>query len=187
MTGRAAFAVLLVAGCGAQLGPGSGDDNGQTPDAKTWRDAGVDAPIDARPCMGGTMAQVGPDNSCFVFIATPMTYVNAKAACVGMSAHLAYLKSAALDAFAEQFVGSANTWIGLTDRATEGTFVWDDGTALGFSNWHAGEPNSGGTGATYQEDCAIIAGARIDKQWDDRPCDASEVTTSGMFATLCNY
>jgi hypothetical protein len=187
MTGRAAVAVLCVAGCNAQLGPGGGDDNFQVPDAKVYRDAGADSPVDARPCMGGTMAQVAPDGSCFVLISTPVTYVDAKAACTAMSAHLAYVKTAALDTFAETFVGNINTWIGLTDRATEGSFIWDDGSALVFSNWAAGEPNSGGLNATYQEDCAIIAGARPTKQWDDRPCDASEVPTSGMFATLCQY
>lgn len=187
MTCRAAFAVLVMAGCQAHLGPGAGDDDGITVDAKLWRDAAVDAPVDAQPCQGGSMAQVGPDGSCFVFVATPATYADAKAACAAMNAHLAYLKTAALDAFAEQFVGTANTFIGLTDRATEGTFVWDDGTPLVFSAWHTGEPNSGGTGATYQEDCAIIAGARVDKLWDDRPCDASEVPTSGVFSYLCQY
>lgn len=187
MTGRAAVAVLCVAGCNAQLGPGGGDDNSQVPDAKVHLDAGADAPVDARPCMGGTMAQVAPDGSCLVFISTPVTYVDAKAACTAMSAHLAYLKSAALDTFAEAFIGTADTWIGLTDRATEGTFIWDDGSALVFANWASGEPNSGGLNATYQEDCAIIAGMRPTKQWDDRPCDASEVPTSGMFATLCQY
>jgi hypothetical protein len=187
MTCRAAFAVLAMAGCQAHLGPGTGDDDGITVDAKVWRDAAIDAPVDARPCQGGTMAQVGPDGSCFVFVSTPKTYVDAKAACAAMNAHLAYLKTAALDTFAEQFIGSADTFIGLTDRVTEGTFVWDDGTPLTFSAWHTGEPNSGGTGATYQEDCAIIAGARIDKQWDDRPCDATEVPTSGVFSYLCQY
>lgn len=130
---------------------------------------------------------VAPDGSCFVFVNTPVTYLAAKQACMNMNAHLAYLKTAALDTAAEAFVGTANTWIGASDLATEGTFVWDDGSALTFTNWHAGEPNSGGTGATYQEDCVIIAGARVDKQWDDRPCDASEVAASGMFAYLCHY
>ena len=64
--------------------------------------------------------------------------------------------------------------------------MWDDGTPLGYSNWHTGEPNNGGSGATYQEDCTIIAGARVGAQWDDRPCDASEVPNSGTFAYLCD-
>ncbi len=187
MTGRAAIAVLCVAGCNAQLGAGNDDDSFQVPDAKVDRDAGADAPVDARPCMGGTMAQLAPDGSCLVFISTPMTYVSAKAACTAMNAHLAFPKSAGVDGFAETMVGTTNTWIGLTDRATEGTFVWDDGSALVYTNWGTGEPNNGGTGSTYQEDCAIIAGAKVDKGWDDRPCDATEVPTSGNFAALCQY
>jgi hypothetical protein len=188
MTGRAAVAVLLVAACDAQLGSGGGDDMPLvTPDAKVFRDAGADAPPDARPCMGGSKAQVAPDGSCFVFVSTPKINVDAKADCAAMNAHLAYLKSATLDAFAETFVGTTNTWIGLTDRAVEMTFVWDDGSALAYTNWGAGEPNNGGSGATYQEDCGILAGAKLDKGWDDRPCDATEVSTSGMFASLCQY
>jgi hypothetical protein len=185
MTDRAAYALLLVAGCGAELGPGGGQADGSVVDGNVPRDSAI-AMVDARPCMGGDTAQVGPDGTCFVHVGTPVTYAAATAACMAMSAHLAYLKSASVDMFAEQFVGTANTWIGGTDLATEGSFVWDDGTAFTFTNWHAGEPNNGG-GGTYQEDCVIIAGARVDKQWDDRPCDASEVPTSGNFAYLCNY
>ena len=186
MRAVAAYAVLLVAGCGARVGGGGpGDDTFETPDAKVWRDAAIDAPPDARPCMGGTMAQGAPDGSCLVFVATPITYVAAKAACAAMNAHLAYLKTAALDTFAEQFIGMTETWIGATDRVTENTFLWDDGTAVAFTNWGMSEPNNGGN--TYQEDCVIIAGMRATKQWDDRPCDATEVPTSGSFAYLCQY
>src|SRR5690606_32247992 len=129
---------------------------------------------------------VAPDGSCLVFVATPATYLDAKAACAAMDAHLAYLKTAAVDMVAEELVGTTDTWIGLTDRAVEGTFVWDDGTPLSFTNWHAGEPNDGGDDP-IAEDCVIIAGARVGKGWDDRPCDPSEVPTSGMFAYLCHY
>jgi hypothetical protein len=183
MTGRAAFAVGLLAGCGAHLG---GGDSDATPgDSVIYRDASSDGLVDGRPCTGGTTAMTGPDGSCFVFVATPKTYLLAKAACEAMNAHLAYIKSAALDTFAEGFIGAVDTWIGGSDRATEMTFVWEDGTPFVFTNWHTGEPNNGG--GTYQEDCVIIAGARVDKQWDDRPCDATEVATSGNFAYLCNY
>lgn len=193
MTCRLAFAQLAsalaaLAACDASLGGGGGAQDaavavdGRPQDART-----TDAPFDARPCMGGTMAQSAPDGSCLVFVSTPATYANARTACMGMNAHLAYLKTAAVDTFAEAFIGAVDTWIGGNDIATEMAFVWDDGTAFSFTNWHTGEPNSGGTGATYQEDCVIIAGSRVDKQWDDRPCDASEIATSGMFAYLCQY
>jgi hypothetical protein len=180
MTRRAACALVVVAACGAELGGG-----GNVIDGALLRDAGVDAPPDARPCTGGDKAMVGPDGSCFVHVTTPKTYLQAKAACEAMNAHLAYLKTAQLDTFAEAFIGTLDTWIGGSDRATEMTFVWEDNTPFVFTNWHTNEPNNGG--GTYQEDCVIIAGARVDKQWDDRPCDASEVALSGNFAYLCNY
>jgi len=184
----AALALLVAAGCQATLGPGEDDTDFKVPDAQVPRDAAVvvnDAPPDARPCAGGTMASVAPDGSCLVFISTPRTYVQAKAACAAMTAHLAYLKTAAVDTFAEQFVGTTDTWIGASDSATEGTFLWDDGSALVFTNWADGEPNNAGD--AFQEDCAIIAGMRAGKKWDDRPCDASQVATSGNFASLCQY
>jgi hypothetical protein len=88
-----------------------------------------------------------------------------------------------MDAVAEALVGNLDTFIGLTDVVQEGQFVWSDGTPLGFSNWHAGEPNDGG--GNYAEDCAIIAGARADKQWDDRPCAPVTGVGGGKYAVLC--
>lgn len=190
MTYRRALALLAVpslgVGCGAQLGPDT--IGSETPQADAAIDSRppADAAIDARPCTGGNSAQVGPDGSCFVLVTTPVTYLAARQACMAMGAHLAYLKDATLDAFAEQFVGTNNTWIGGNDLTTEGTFVWDDGTPFAFTAWGTGEPNAG-NGGGYQEDCVIIAGAKMNKKWDDRPCDASEVANSGMFAYLCNY
>jgi len=176
---RPVLAACLLVACSASLGrQGGGSDQPG--------DGGADGSTDARACAGGDSHMVGPNGECLVMFTTPATYVDAKAACAAMNAHLAYLKDAAIDGIAETFVGSANTFIGLTDRAVEGTFVWDDGTPLAFSNWHINEPNNGGSGG-YQEDCVIIAGARVGAQWDDRPCDPSEVPTSGMFAYLCEY
>jgi hypothetical protein len=183
MTSRGACVLLLAAGCGAKLSPaGDGvvDAGTKSPDARVWRDAAVvagDAPADARPCMGGTMAKVAPDGSCLVFVSTPTTYVNAKAACTAMSAHLAFLKTAELDMAAVPMIGNLDTLIGATDNATEGTYLWDDGTAVVFDNWGAGEPNNGGVAG---ENCAIITGARPEKLWDDRPCNTS-------YAYLCHY
>jgi len=183
----AGLTLISLSACGAGLGDDTMQFQGA--DAKVYKDAAIDAPPDARVCVGGTPAMLAPDGSCFGLLTTPKTYVDAKTACAALApgGHLAYLKTAALDTLAESFVGTANTWIGADDLTTEGTFLWGDTSAVTFANWHVNEPNSGGTGATYQEDCVIIAGARVDKQWDDRPCDATEVATSGMFASLCQY
>jgi hypothetical protein len=181
--------ISLSSACGASLGDDGPSSNGPGIDAKVYRDAGIDARADARVCVGGTPAMLAPDGSCFGLIATPKTNVDAKAACGALApgGHLAYLKTAQLDTLAETFIGNADTWIGGSDTAMEMSFVWDDGSAFSFTNWHVTEPNNGGVDSTYQEDCVIIAGARVDKQWDDRPCDATEVPTSGMFASLCQY
>jgi hypothetical protein len=181
---RAVLAAVLAA-CGAQLGPAGGGSD-QPLDAAAIDAPSPDAPIDARACAGGDAHMVGPHGECLVMFTTPATYVDAKAACAAIDAHLAYLKDADLDAAAETFVGSADTFIGLTDVATEGQFVWDDGTPVVFTNWHSGEPNNGGTSG-FVENCAIIAGARVGAQWDDRPCDTSELANAGQYAYLCEY
>jgi hypothetical protein len=190
MTCRLAFALALAAtGCDASLGGGgSGGDAAISDDGPRPDSSMIDAPVDARVCAGGNAAALAPDGSCLVHVTTPATYAVAKFSCGQMVAggHIAYLKTAQLDTFAETFIGMVDTWIGGNDIVTENAFQWDDGTAFSFTNWHAGEPNNGG-GSGFQEDCVIIAGERIDKQWDDRPCDASEVPTSGSFAYLCQY
>ena len=59
------------------------------------------------------------------------------------------------------------SWIGLNDRAREGTFVWSDGSSTTFMNFSPGEPNSfRGT----DEDCGQFWTAN---KWNDRACGLS--------------
>lgn len=183
MTRGLALALLAIAaGCEASLGQGRGID------------AAVDVPApdmtimaDARTCTGGNAAALAPDGSCLVHVTTPTIYAKAKTGCasLGAGAHLAFLKTADLDTFAETFIGSIDTFIGGNDIAVENTFVWEDGSPVSFTNWATNEPNNGN--GTYEEDCIVIAGARVDKKWDDRPCDTTQVSTSGSFSYLCQY
>lgn len=188
VTGYVAMSTLLATlGCGASLGGEAPHDDAAVADAPGSDAVLGDAAPDARACTQGTGAALAPGGSCLVSLPTAVTYANAKTACAASGWHLAYIKDAALDTFAENFVGTVDTWIGGNDIALEGAFKWDDGTAFIFTNWNptTSEPNNGNN--VYQEDCVIIAGARAGKLWDDRPCDASENAMSGLFAALCQY
>uniref|UniRef100_A0A6Q2YQJ2 C-type lectin domain-containing protein n=1 Tax=Esox lucius TaxID=8010 RepID=A0A6Q2YQJ2_ESOLU len=64
------------------------------------------------------------------------------------------------------------SWIGLTDRETEGTWKWVDGTPLTTAYWGGKEPNSGG-GIYKDEDCAEINNIWYSdpvKNWNDDLC-----------------
>jgi hypothetical protein len=188
VTGRVALlGIFATLGCDASLGAGNDSQVDAAVSDAPRADVSIrgDASPDARTCTGGNAAALAPDGSCLVHFTTAVTYANAKASCAGMGWHLAYIKDAALDTFAQNFVGAVDTWIGGTDSVTEGTHRWDDGTAFIFTNWAALEPNNGN--GTYQEDCVVIAGARAGKLWDDRPCNASENVNSGLFAYLCQH
>nr|QNH72453.1 toxin candidate TRINITY_DN20625_c6_g6_i3.p1 [Ceriantheomorphe brasiliensis] len=56
-------------------------------------------------------------------------------------------------------------WTGGNDQATEGTFVWGDGSTFSYSDWHAGEPND----LNNNEDCLELR-KDFQFQWNDLDC-----------------
>ena len=56
-------------------------------------------------------------------------------------------------------------WIGLTDVAEEGVFLWMDGTTFDYENWHNGEPNN----LNGNEHCVEL-GRFNSSTWNDEPC-----------------
>jgi hypothetical protein len=57
-------------------------------------------------------------------------------------------------------------WLGATDRAVEGTFVWNSGAPWGYTNWIPTNPDN-----FYNEDClhAYWRPSRIG--WNDWSCN----------------
>lgn len=186
---RLALALCLATGCHTLL-----DDPLTRPDAFVPRDgpagdapasdAAIDAPPppDARACAGGDAHAVDPSTgSCLFIVRAAKTRADAAATCAANAAHLAIIKSAATNAVAQSLAAGADAFLGATDAASEGVYLWPDGTGLVFQNFRAGEPNNGG--GQFQEDCLVIEGAR-GGSWDDRPC-APPPAGSGVYAYVC--
>jgi hypothetical protein len=55
-----------------------------------------------------------------------------------------------------------DTWLGASDEAQEGVWVWVTGEPFTYTNWDFGEPNDAGG-----EDCAVYAEFGT---WNDVPC-----------------
>ena len=53
-------------------------------------------------------------------------------------------------------------WIGFSDTAEEGTFVWANGSDSTYTNWYDGEPNNAG-----DEDVVVFSG--YSGRWNDLP------------------
>lgn len=184
---RSAVVPLVLAvcvGCKAELGVGAQDSGADT---SIPPDGAVDAPPDTvqvapdagpPPCTEGDARLLGgPEGSCYMRFSTPATWPAARDACAALSppAHLIIVSSAAENAFFAPLVDDMTPpdfFMGATDSAVEGTFVWVDGSAMTYDNWRDGEPNDGGDGpgGEDEEDCTIIEGDTALFTWDDRPC-----------------
>nr|XP_043904765.1 CD276 antigen-like isoform X2 [Solea senegalensis] len=65
-------------------------------------------------------------------------------------------------------------WIGLTDRLTEGDWIWTDGRPLTLPFWQTFQPDNGrGDPANGEEDCAVLRPrVNFNRNWNDLRCDA---------------
>ena len=89
-----------------------------------------------------------------------------------MHRHLNGLKTAALLGLLTSLILAAGYWLGGSDSAKEGSWVWLDGTgfhgdgaAMGsYKNFRSGEPSDG---AIVGEDCLVLTATG---EWNDSFC-----------------
>lgn len=136
------------------------------------RDDDCDLEIDEEGCA---CDRVTNGASVYLLCTTGATHADASADCVAAGYHLVYVA----DAGEQDFVwGQARArivndwWIGMTDSATEGRYLWLDGTvvweagsAAGYAHFRDGDP-----GANDGEDCIEMDGPS-DGMWADGTCD----------------
>ncbi|XP_070570789.1 perlucin-like protein [Ptychodera flava] len=94
------------------------------------------------------------------------TYAEAQTTCEGMRANLAVIDDAEENLFLKQYTQNIyHIWIGLSDVDVEGSWEWEDGSKVSYTNWNTGEPNDAGG----IEDCAHFWSS-LDGKWNDYPC-----------------
>ncbi len=158
-----------ASGCGIDCNDNDPNVYPGGPEVCNLQDDNCDGQVDEDPMCPGcvNVAASGGGTLAFCFKSRP--WVDAETDCVALGGHLASIHSQAehdevvSGAYA---VAGGEWWIGLTDSAAEGTFVWTDGTPLDFASWNAGEPNNSG-----DEDCGHLA-SWVSGLWNDMPCDA---------------
>ena len=90
-------------------------------------------------------------NGHFYYILTPKTWTESEAQAVALGGHLVTIDDDTENSWVQTTLGfysgvQRRLWIGLTDQAQEGQFVWASGSASTYRNWLAGEPNNGNGG-----------------------------------------
>ena len=86
-------------------------------------------------------------NCTLILINDGKTWAQARAYAQSLGGDLAMIKSADMQNFIYNNVikqASNAMWIGINDAAKEGTWVYNDGTPLTYTNWNNGEPNNSG-------------------------------------------
>lgn len=112
------------------------------------------------------------------------TWDSAREFCESKNGYLATITSEEEDAFLFAYMksrGRNNAYFGLNDAAEEGTWVWANGEALTYTNWHSGEPNA----ENQDEDYAMYYTKYSDGTWNDGDFGNRTVTNDKAF--LCEW
>jgi large repetitive protein len=110
-------------------------------------------------------------SSTYMFCNLARNWNTADAYCDTYGYDLLTIDNATENAWADSTADTYSTgkwWVGLNDISSEGTWVWDDGTAVSYTNWHSGEPNNSGG----NEDCVQL-NRFTDQSWNDEPCGSA--------------
>ncbi|XP_072175218.1 echinoidin-like [Diadema setosum] len=80
----------------------------------------------------------------------------------------------------KRFSSKYLAWIGLNDKANEGSFVWSDGSDFNYTFWSADQPNN----YNDAQDC-VNFGLEFDFMWNDSGCEpAGDWIVEGYFCKL---
>lgn len=128
------------------------------------------AQIRAALTGAGNIELLGMNDPCSLYFINPqfMTGPAAQAYAQTFGGNLISVQSAAennslMTALNNQGYAGQVIWIGFSDAASEGNFIWYDGAPVNYTNWNVGEPNNAGG----NENCVQIY---PNGTWNDLDC-----------------
>jgi len=104
----------------------------------------------------------------------PASWKEAREIAEALGGHLATIGDETENTFVSKLArknGAGNVWIGLSDEAEEGSFVWVTGEPLVYTQWRSGEPNNRSAEQT-PENYAVIVTSSPANEWNDLGGDA---------------
>ena len=107
----------------------------------------------------------------YLFVAGAGNWDEANRYAESLGGHLVTISSRAENQFVFELAlahGAGSHIIGLTDKASEGRFVWVTGEPLLYTNWDPGEP-SDSTGPGYTGEDYVAIQRHTDARWNDVP------------------
>nr|XP_046183365.1 C-type lectin domain family 4 member E-like isoform X2 [Oncorhynchus gorbuscha] len=105
--------------------------------------------------------------SCYFISTEKKTWEKSREDCLERGTDLVIINSKEEQEFLFNF--KKRVWIGLTDRETEETWKWVDGTPLTTEYWYDPQPDN--AGSTGEEDCVEIHKDQSPlKAWNDLSC-----------------
>jgi len=114
---------------------------------------------------------IHPANGHSYYLLSNGNWTDSEAFAQTLGGHLVTINDAAENAFVVANCSNfgavqRSIWIGFSDAASEGNFVWASGESPAYNNWRPGEPNN-----YIDEDYAYILNelAPWDGQWNDIP------------------
>ena len=118
---------------------------------------------------------ISPPPPVYTLMNNALSWSEASADCLGKGLQLATVQSASENAQLRTAAAGNRAWIGGTDAASEGTWVWSpSGMPLSYTNWHSGQPDN--RGPSRNEDCLEFnwgpSGTSGTGKWNDADCSA---------------
>lgn len=98
-------------------------------------------------------------------LADDLEFLEAEADCEGRGGHLAVITDETENAALTEWAGADVPYIGLTDLASEGVFLWVVDDTPSYLNWNSGEPND----SWGDEECVELGS---NGRWNDTSCSS---------------